>query len=91
LIKKIKDEKVSVSIFKDKYSNEYFKAKMGMPEIFYENGNLKSKTKSFSVHIGSVKKLGVSTVTDEIRELARTMLTQKFLQYQMNPFKNKKG
>lgn len=89
LVRKVKEEKISVSIFKDKYSNEYFKAKMGIPEIFYENGKLKTKSKSFSVHIGSVKKLGTNVVTDEIREIGREKLVEKFLEYHNNPFKNK--
>lgn len=87
LIRKVKEEKISVSIFKDKYSNEYFKAKMGIPEIFYENGKLKTKSKSFSVHIGSVKKLGTFVVTDEVREIGRKKLVQKFLEHQFNPLK----
>jgi hypothetical protein len=86
LIKKVKEEKISISIFKDKYSNEYFKAKMGMPEIYYENGKLKSKSKSFSVHIGSVKKMGTFVVTDEVREIGRKKLFQKFVEYQNNRF-----
>lgn len=90
LIRKVKEEKVSVSIFKDKYSNEYFKAKMGIPEIYYENGKLKTKSKSFSVHIGSVKKLGTEIITDEVREIGREKLLQKLLEYQFNPLKNKK-
>lgn len=89
LIKKVKEEKISVSIFKDKYLNEYFKAKMGMPEIYYENGKLKTKSKSFSVHIGSVKKMGTFVVTDEVREIGRKKLFKKFVEYQNNRFINK--
>lgn len=87
LVRKFLEEKISISIFKDKYSNEYFKAKMGIPEIYYENGKLKNKSKSLSVHIGSVKKLGTNVVTDEIREIGREKLVQKFLEYHNNPFK----
>lgn len=80
LIRKVKEEKVSISIFKDKYSNEYFKAKMGIPEIFYENGKLRTKSTSFSVHIGSVKKFGTEIITDEIRDIGRKKLLKKFLE-----------
>ena len=55
VIRKCKEEKISISVFSDKYGNEYLMAKSEYPEYIFVNGKKKTNNRSISAHVGKLE------------------------------------
>lgn len=54
LIRRCKEDKISISVFSDKYGNKYLKAKVAFPIFTFVDGKKKTTYKSISIHLGKL-------------------------------------
>lgn len=54
LIRRCKEDKISISVISDKYGNKYLKAKAAFPIYTFVDGKKKTNNKTISVHLGKL-------------------------------------
>lgn len=77
LIRRCKEDKISISIFSDKYGNKYLKAKASFPEYSFVDGKKKTKYKSISIHLGKLEEFKDGVNDEKAIAMAREKLLHK--------------
>jgi len=77
VIKRVKEEKISISKYTDKYGNAYLKAKTAYPLFRFEDGKKKITHKSISFHLGRLEDFEGGINDEKAIVTARQKLLQK--------------
>lgn len=77
LIRRFKEDKISISIFSDKYGNKYLKAKAAFPEYSFIGGKKKTTYKSVSIHLGKLDDFKGGVNDEKAKSKARELLLGK--------------
>lgn len=77
LIRRFKEDKISISIFSDKYGNKYLKAKAAFPEYSFIDGKKKTTYKSVSIHLGKLDDFKGGVNDEKAKSKARELLLGK--------------
>jgi hypothetical protein len=77
LIRRCKEDKISISVFSDKYGNKYLKAKAAFPEYSFVDGKKRTKYKSLSIHLGRLEEFKDGVMDKKAIATAREKLLHK--------------
>jgi hypothetical protein len=89
IIRKLKNDKISMSELTDKYGNKYLKAKTSFPEYTFKDGKKKVVHKSISVHLGKSEDFKGGIESEEVKVLAYEKLLRKVTERMNVKFENK--
>jgi len=88
LIRRCKEDKISISVFSDKYGNKYLKAKAAYPIFTFIDGKKKTTYKSISIHLGKLDafkdgindKKAIALAREQLLHKAKLMMDLKYAQ-----------
>lgn len=77
LIRRCKEDKISISVISDKYGNKYLKAKAAFPIYTFVDGKKKTNNKTISVHLGKLDDYKEGINDKIVKSKARGLLLHK--------------
>lgn len=77
IIQTVKEGKISITTFTNKYGQKYLKAKSAFPQYVFENGKKKVKYKSISCHVGKLEDFKDGVNDEEVQKIARKGIMRK--------------